>query len=301
MTYSSTAIGAKNIAATDTRENRTTWQLFEGGWRAVSWIHFTGGTSVYTACHDGVVAEYEYSSVVNSRFETVGPESVRLVSAEAGMNGAHIQLLRLHGECPRKHGGQLGRKQRELLVRSGSGQVNSFSTPGQIKIGLAPKPTAWVYATQDPESCDEIAGRLGLACRKRKTVTYAELSRGIKFRLPDVKDGQPFVIDIEGGVNISSADKFILDDFLCFLSFQSLSSAGIVACANVVNPSELGRGAPTGFLEIAKTLGLRPAIELSQPGRKNNLVTQIQQINFWTTELKKVYTWFDAHPMVETD
>ncbi len=141
----------------------------------------------------------------------------------------------------------------------------------------------WLYATHDPVACTAIAEKLGQACRRGRTITYAELSRGVSISIPG--ETTPHVVDIQGGTRISADDQHILDDFLCFLSLQSFKNASILASANVFDPTDK-RGASSGFFEAARILGCLPVLH-----------SDIAEMMFWKQELKKVYQWFKLHPI----
>lgn len=154
----------------------------------------------------------------------------------------------------------------------------------------------WQYATLDPVACAALAEALGLSCRRGRPITYADLARGITFRLPSINDGKPYVIDIQRLNRISQRDQQVLDDFLCFLSLQSAKGASILASANVIDPSDQGR-APTGFLETARLLGFRQFDSDHVAGGRYDKHAEMKNIMLWDQELKKVYAWFKAHPI----
>lgn len=154
----------------------------------------------------------------------------------------------------------------------------------------------WQYATHDPIACADLATALGRSCRRGRTITYAELARGVTFRLPSINQGQPYIIDIQNQSRISPRDQHILDDFLCFLSLQSVKGASILASANVIDPSDR-RGASNGFFETARVLGYHQADDARLAGRQYDSKAEMRNIMFWNQELKKVYAWFAAHPV----
>jgi len=154
----------------------------------------------------------------------------------------------------------------------------------------------WQYATHDPIACADLATALGRSCRRGRTITYAELARGVTFRLPSINEGRPYIIDIQNQSRISSRDQNILDDFLCFLSLQSVKGASILASANVIDPFDK-KGASNGFFETARLLGYHQADDACLAGRQYASEAEMRNIMFWNKELKKVYAWFAAHPV----
>ena len=138
----------------------------------------------------------------------------------------------------------------------------------------------WQYATHDPVACAALAEAMGRSCRLGRTITYADLARGVTFRLPGVNDGMPYVIDILDRKRVSKFDQNILDDFLAFLSLQSMKGASILASANVFDPHD-SRGASNGFFETARWLGVLPELR-----------GEMNQMLFWKHELRKVHDWF---------
>ncbi|PKO62618.1 MAG: hypothetical protein CVU24_03305 [Betaproteobacteria bacterium HGW-Betaproteobacteria-18] len=166
-------------------------------------------------------------------------------------------------------------------------------SPPETAIQRAEK-RKWLYATDDPVACAAIAEKLGESCRRGKTISYAELGRNISFRLSKISDGQKYVIDIQNGSRISLVDQQILDEFLCFLSLQSVKGASILASANVIDPANL-RSAPNGFFETARILGYMQADNARIPGRPVDRNAEMKNLMFWQSELQKVYAWFKAH------
>lgn len=153
----------------------------------------------------------------------------------------------------------------------------------------------WQYATMDPVACAFLAEKLGESCIRGRPITYAELSRGATFTLPDGNGGSRYVMDISDGKYINSSDQFILDDFLCFLSLQSAKGAGILASANVMDPREKNL-VPKGFLATATLLGFRRDVHYPQTvGRGPGFNEQMEQAAFWVKEQKKAYAWFKQY------
>ena len=146
----------------------------------------------------------------------------------------------------------------------------------------------WQYATKDPIACAAVAEALGRSCRRGRTITYAELARGVTFRLPEINGGRPYVIDILNQTQVSKRDQHILDDFLCFLSLQSMKGASILASANVFDPND-SRGASNGFFETARLLGVLTEVR-----------GDMGELMFWKRELQKVHDWFSELPPAMT-
>ena len=133
-----------------------------------------------------------------------------------------------------------------------------------------------------------VAEALGRSCRRGRTITYAELARGVTFRLPEINGGRPYVIDILNQTQVSKRDQHILDDFLCFLSLQSMKGASILASANVFDPND-SRGASNGFFETARLLGVLTEVR-----------GDMGELMFWKRELQKVHDWFSELPPAMT-
>src|SRR3954468_1208714 len=89
----------------------------------------------------------------------------------------------------------------------------------------------WSYAEEEPSARAEIEKRLAETARHGALITYAELVRGITFRLPNVAQGQPFHLGIPEWTELQSA---ILKDFLNYISYDSYMRSGFLASAVAV-------------------------------------------------------------------
>jgi hypothetical protein len=135
-----------------------------------------------------------------------------------------------------------------------------------------------VYPDADPEASKAIAERLAHAAAAARVLTYAELGRGITFRLP-IHEGRPHVIDPAEGI-VRSADRELLDEFLAFLTVQSYKHAKVFACALLVD----GRASEPAklFIRLANELGI------------HHSASRDHETLFWIRELKRVHAWFKA-------
>lgn len=131
----------------------------------------------------------------------------------------------------------------------------------------------------DPGASKIIAQRLADAASDGRVLTYAELGRGISFRLPAINGDNAHVIDVADGI-VRSTDKELLDEFLAFLTVQSYKHAKVLANALVVEhrSSEPAKA----FIRLASELGIHH-------GTKRD-----SEMLFWLHELKKVHAWFKA-------
>ena len=154
----------------------------------------------------------------------------------------------------------------------------------------------WQYATHDPVACAALAEALGASCRRGRPISYAALARGIVFRLPSINGGNPYVIDIQHSNRIDLHDQKMLDDFLSFLSLQSVKAASILASANVIDPAYPDR-APAGFPETARLLGYSQFGNSLMANGRHDRAVQVRNFDLWGIELMKVYAWFKAHPI----
>lgn len=136
-----------------------------------------------------------------------------------------------------------------------------------------------VYPNADPDASNAIAERLAHAAAAARVLTYAELGRGITFRLPMIHGGRPYVIDPVEGI-VRSADRDLLDEFLAFLTVQSYKQAKVLANALIVE----GRTSEPAkvFIRLAGELGV------------HHSATHDRNTLFWVHELKKLHTWFRA-------
>jgi hypothetical protein len=136
-----------------------------------------------------------------------------------------------------------------------------------------------VYPNADPDASNVIAERLAHAATAARVLTYAELGRGITFRLPMIHGGRPHVIDPVEGI-VLSADRDLLNEFLAFLTVQSYKHAKVFACALLVD----GRASEPAklFIRLAGELGI------------HHSANRDRDTLFWVHELKKLHAWFKA-------
>src|SRR3954465_5417895 len=90
----------------------------------------------------------------------------------------------------------------------------------------------WIYADKDPNALAILEERIADTGRKLGLITYSELVKGVDFRLPNIRKGEPYRIQIYGW---SGLDRAILGEFLGYISSRSYDKAGFMASALVVN------------------------------------------------------------------
>src|SRR6266446_5422748 len=93
----------------------------------------------------------------------------------------------------------------------------------------------WRYANQDPVAKAELTRRIANEGKRLGMITYSDLVRGVRFRIPSVKNGEPFEIDVR---EWSGFDRAMLGDFLGAISADSYAEATFLATALVVNKVE---------------------------------------------------------------
>jgi hypothetical protein len=136
----------------------------------------------------------------------------------------------------------------------------------------------WHYGDKDPGALGALEERVADAGRKRKLLTYSELVAGVRFNLPNVRDGER-VIDIG---DWSDLDRAIVGSFLGFMSLRSYEAAGFFASALVV--SKLDGSPSEGFYSLLKDLGLVASSRTDKA------------MYIWADHVAKAHTWYSRHP-----
>ena len=133
----------------------------------------------------------------------------------------------------------------------------------------------WPYAEADQSALAALERRLADTARRRSLITYAELVRGLTFRLPNVAQGQPIQLGIPEWTELHSA---ILKDFLNSISCQSYLRGCFLASAVAVRKNT---GEPSeGFRSLVEHLGLCHSLKCDD------------FILFWSQEVQKTYDWY---------
>lgn len=137
----------------------------------------------------------------------------------------------------------------------------------------------WAYADGDPNAYAEIGRRIAKAGREENGVlTYSQLVEGITFRLPNVRRGEPFQIDVSDWTQI---DRAIVGEFLGKLSTETYERGGFLAGALVV--SKLDWKPSEGFNELLREAGL---LRGSNTSRATAL---------WIEHMNKAREWYSAN------
>ena len=84
----------------------------------------------------------------------------------------------------------------------------------------------WKYAGQDSEAKAELTRRISEAGRRLQMITYSDLVRGIRFRIPSINSGQPYEIDT---ADWTGFDRAMIGDFLGAISAESYAAGGFLA------------------------------------------------------------------------
>ena len=135
----------------------------------------------------------------------------------------------------------------------------------------------WSYGGRDPVALAELEQRIAEAGRKLGMVTYSDLVKGVTFRLPNVKRGQPFQINV---YEWSGLDRAVLGEFLGYISTRSYREHGFMASALVVNKAEYKPS--DHFFQWMKTLDVLPDLE------------EDTVLRFWIEHVNKAHTWYAA-------
>lgn len=139
--------------------------------------------------------------------------------------------------------------------------------------------TKWKFAEHDRTALLELTRRIVDAARHRDLITYSDLVSGVTFRLPSVKDGQPFQIETSSW---SELDRAILGDFLGCIAAQSYAEHRCLASSVAVSKED---GSPTEpFFRWARTLGL--LVDNTADGR----------LAFWTSQVNRAYDVYSVAP-----
>jgi hypothetical protein len=138
---------------------------------------------------------------------------------------------------------------------------------------------SWPYADRDPAALAELDRRLADVGRREDLINYADLVRGVTFRLPNVDDGQPFELGVPEWRDV---DRAILGDFLGRLCVDSYRKGQFLVSAlaksrETNEPSE-------GFWTFVAAAGL---IESKSPNRR---------LMFWTEQVRKAHQWYTRSP-----
>lgn len=137
----------------------------------------------------------------------------------------------------------------------------------------------WMYADKDPTARAELARRIIEAARKQRLLTYSELVRGVIFRLPNIRNGEPYQIHVYDWTGL---DRRIIGEFLGYLSMESFEEGGFLVSALVVGKQE--NEPSIIFFEWMRELGVLP--DLKQDTRDA----------FWVEQVSKAHAWYQAHP-----
>jgi hypothetical protein len=132
----------------------------------------------------------------------------------------------------------------------------------------------WHYADRDPDALRELEQRITAAGRKRALITYSDLVRGVRFNLPNLRDGER-TIDVSDWQDL---DRSIVGDFLGYMSMRSYERAGFFSSALVVSKMDGSPG--EGFYTLLKELGL------ASSGRTD------KAMYLWSDHVAKAHAWY---------
>lgn len=108
----------------------------------------------------------------------------------------------------------------------------------------------WKYADKDPDALAELERRIAEAGRRRSLITYSDLVRGVRFNLPNLREGAR-TIDV---ADWQELDRAIVGDFLGYISQRSYERHRFFSSALVVTKTD---GSPSeGFYTLMRDLGL---------------------------------------------
>src|SRR5690348_8690380 len=93
----------------------------------------------------------------------------------------------------------------------------------------------WTWADKDLVALAELEARIAKVGRNRGVITYSDLARGVTFRLPNVRNGAPFNINV---FEWSGFERGLIGEFLGYISMQSYNRHKFMASALVVGTSE---------------------------------------------------------------
>jgi hypothetical protein len=108
-------------------------------------------------------------------------------------------------------------------------------------------------------------------------ITYSELVRGVRFNLPNLRDGER-TIDVSDWQDI---DRSIVSDFLGYMSMRSYERGAFFASALVVSKMDGSPG--EGFFSLLKDLGLVSS------GKTNKAMF------LWADHVAKAHAWYGSH------
>lgn len=136
----------------------------------------------------------------------------------------------------------------------------------------------WPYADADDDSYQEIKRRIAVAGKRRQLLTYSQLVQGIEFRIPSIKDGQPFRLNVGGWTGL---DRHIIGQFLGKLSCESYEHSGFMANALVVDAIE-GRPSKSFFEWMAYVQAI--------PDK-----SEAETLRFWAEQVQKAQQYYRKH------
>ena len=133
----------------------------------------------------------------------------------------------------------------------------------------------WTWANKDPIALLELEARIAKVGRNRGVITYSDLARDVEFRLPNIRNGEPFRINI---FNWSGFERGLIGEFLGYISMQSYNRHKFMASALVVGTSECEPS--YHFFEWMKTLGVLPDTE------------EATNLAFWGEQLRAAHGYY---------
>ena len=133
---------------------------------------------------------------------------------------------------------------------------------------------AWHYANKDPDALREIEERIAAVGHKGLLLTYSDLVRGVRFNLPNLRDGER-TIDVADWQDL---DRAIVGDFLGYASMRSYEQGGFFSSALVVSKMDGSPG--EGFFSLLKQLGL---VSSSKTDKAMYL---------WADHVAKAHAWY---------
>jgi hypothetical protein len=162
--------------------------------------------------------------------------------------------------------------QRLPCCRSLTSHSVRLTVGGMDAVLLKLRDIVWRYAPGDPKAVAILEERIAAAGRKRALITYADLVRDVTFDLPSLR--KPRVIDV---AHWQEQDRWIVADFLAYISLRSYERSGFFSSALVVNKLD----APgEGFYSLLREVGLIPNARSARA------------LDIWAEHVAKAHAWY---------
>lgn len=136
----------------------------------------------------------------------------------------------------------------------------------------------WKYPNVDKNALEKLSERIAAAGKERRMIKYSELVSSIAFRLPNVKNGEPYFIKTW---DWSGFDRGLIGEFLGYISVNSyikwgFMASAIVVLANDYEPSPI-------FFDWMSDLELISYID------------EDTKLAFWADQVKKAFKYYSEN------